>query len=252
MPYHPYNNVITGCLSTDQTGENLMIQGNNWRVHETTVHPHTAMQWPQWSAVCVAWPCHEGATLLKLFSGTNSSKASIQTTYCFNIAARVYCCPTKHKVHKTNLPHPKKTSHNFSCSQHTLKFLLPWGCNAVPFHWLFLEFIFKILHQDFILWQSATRNPHLMHHTSGNGFPSLFFCICHTCGSQLAQTLAQSSFSITATKMPLLADRFKHNLLHDSHHISVHQHSRCHTLLQCKDNHPTDHHTVLLFLFQFL
>lgn len=77
-------------------------------MNDTTVHPHTAMQWPQWSEVCVAWPCHEGVTLLKLFSGTNSRKASIQTTYCFNIAARIYCCPTKHKVHKTKLPHPKK------------------------------------------------------------------------------------------------------------------------------------------------
>lgn len=210
------------------------------------------MQWPrQWSALCVAWPCHEGATLLKLFSGTDSRKASIQTTYCFHTAAKVYCCPTKHKIHKTNLTYPKKPAIIFPADSTLLNFFCLG--DVMQYHSIDCclnscsKFCPKISSCDSLQQETLTSciTPVAM------AFLLSSF-VCHTCGCQLAQTLTQSNCSVTAITMPLLMDRLKHNLLHDSYHISVHQHSRCHTLLQCKGNHSTDHHTFLLLLFQFL
>lgn len=69
VPHHSH------CLSKDQTGENLMQRGQGCKVSVTSP---SILWWPQ---CCTHfWQFSYGI------------KVSIQTSYCFIILVRVYCC----------------------------------------------------------------------------------------------------------------------------------------------------------------
>jgi hypothetical protein len=59
------------------------------------------------------------------------TKVSIQTSYCFIILVRVYCCVYGQEFRKNNtLLNPEDCSHDCSCWWHTLEFLLPLLCHV--------------------------------------------------------------------------------------------------------------------------
>jgi len=101
------------CLSKDQTGENLMQWGQGCKVSVATP---SILWWPQ---CCTHfWQFSYG------------TKVSIQTSYCFIIFIRVYCCVCGQEFQKNNtLLNPEDCSHHCSCWWHTLEFLLPLLCH---------------------------------------------------------------------------------------------------------------------------
>lgn len=67
VPHHWHNGILPGIFLKDQTGNNVRMQGWDFRVDAATLSTQNPWCPPCCAHLCAAKPCHRGATVLTFF-----------------------------------------------------------------------------------------------------------------------------------------------------------------------------------------